>query len=314
MGLLMLGYTIQRNVTQRDLGVRNMEMASFEDMKISDQTNIKKSIITESSPKEVQTDLLSSLYTSSTSTPPFKRGSSRLDERNSKLGQLENSGIHSPEKVDSKDLNLRFRDSKSKAEQNITTSHNKAQTSIRLKIKSLEGTEQTEKQEASVTFREVRERPWFIDVTRFIINFHDFHGNCNLFLSPMKSGKTTIVDMLREFYCVPRIDVKSYDPETKVHANMNYTTKDIFKGTSVYETKQSRTTYDWMEDRYGFDEAFVEDNMNKWPIAVVDFKNIRFDSKIPTNDEIHKKLIEHAIQPAFEQFDYLLFFDIAREI
>jgi hypothetical protein len=291
-----------------------MEMVNFDDMKISKQTDIKKSIIAESSSKEVETDLLSSLDTSSTSTPPFKRGSSPLDERDSKLGQLENSGIHSPEKVDSKDLNLKLGDSKSKPEQNITTNHNKAQTFMRLKIKLLEGTESTEKQEATVTFREVRERPWFIDVTRFIKNLHDCNGKTNLFLSPMKSGKTTTVDMLREFYCVPRIDVKSYDPETKVHANMNYTTKDIFKGTSIYEAKRSRTTYDWMEDRYGFDEAFVEDNMNKWPIAVVDFKNIRFDSKIPTNDEIHRKLIEHVIKPTFEQFDYLLFLDITREV
>jgi hypothetical protein len=314
MGLVMLGCTIQKNVTQRDYSVREMKVVSLGDMKISEQTDIKKSIIVEASSKEVQTDLLSSLEATSTSTPPFKRDSSPLDERDSKFGQMEDYDIHSPEKVDSEDLNLKLRDSNIKPDQKIVTNPKKAKTSKKLKVKLLEETESTEKQEVTVTFREVRKRPWFIDVTMFISNFHDYFGKSNLFISPNKSGKTTTVDMLREFYCVPRIDVKSYDPETEVHANMNYTTKDIFKGTSIYEPEPSRTTYDWMEDRYGFDEAFVEDNMNKWPIAVVDFKNIRFDSKIPTKDEINRKLIEHAIQPAFEQFDYLLFLDIARSV
>jgi hypothetical protein len=73
MGLLMLGCTIQRNVTQKDSDVSDMEMVSFEDMKISQQTDIKESIITESSSKEVQTALFSSPEATSTSTPPFKR-------------------------------------------------------------------------------------------------------------------------------------------------------------------------------------------------------------------------------------------------
>jgi hypothetical protein len=310
----MFGCTLQNNVTQRDSDVRDMEMISFEDMKISEQTDIKKSIFLESSSKKVQPYLLSSLDATSTSTPPFKIDSSPLDERDSKFGQLENSGIHSPEKVDSKDLNMKLRDSNSKPDQKIVTSPKKLKTSKKLKIKLLEGTESTEKQEATATFREVRKRPWFIDVTMFISNFHHYFGKTNLFLSPAKSGKTTTVDMLREFYWVPRIDVKSYDFVTKTHANMNYTTKDIFKETSIYEPEPSRTIYDWMEDRYGLEETFVEDNMNKWPVVVVDFKNVRFDSKIPTKNEIHKKLIEHAIQPAFEQYDYLIFLDIARAV
>jgi hypothetical protein len=314
MGLLMLGCTLQKNVTQKDSGGRDMKMVSFEDMKISEQTDIKKSIILESSSKEVQTDLPSSLDTSSSSTPPFKKDSSPLDEKDTKLGQLEDFDIHSPEKIDSNDLNLKLRDSKNKPDQKIATNHKKVKTSKILKIKSLEETEQTKKQEATATFREIRGSPWFIDVTMFISNFHYFYGYCNLFLSPTKSGKTITVDMLREFFCVPRIDVKSYDFVTRTHANMNYTAKDIFKGTSIYEQKPSKTIYDWREDRYKLEETFIKDNMNKWPVAVIDFKNVSFDSKIPTKDEINRKLIEHAIKPAFEQFDYLLFLDIARGV
>jgi hypothetical protein len=62
------------------------------------------------------------------------------------------------------------------------------------------------------------------------------------------------------------------------------------------------------------EETFVEENMNKWPVIVIDFNNVRFGSQTPTNDEINKALVEHVIQPAFEQYDYLLFLEIAGKI
>jgi hypothetical protein len=320
MGLLMLGCTVQKNVTQRDSSVRDMKMVSLGDMKISEQTDINKSIIAEASSKEVQTDLLSSQEATSTSTPPFKSDSSPLNERDSKFGQMEDFDIHSPEKVDSEDLNLKLRDSKSKPDQKIVASHKKAKTYRRPKSKLLKETEPTEKQETITTFRELRGRPWFIDVTRFIYYFHRRFRCSNLFISPIKSGKTTTIDMLREFYCVPRIDVKTYNPEINTCFNINYTAKDIFKGTSIYEPESSSTKYAYSEKEYEskfereYESDFVEDNMNHYPVIVIDFKNVRFDSKIPTEDEINRKIMKHVIQPAFKQYDYLLFINMAKTV
>jgi hypothetical protein len=237
---------------------------------------------------------------------------------------MEDSDIHSPEKVDSEDLNLKLRDSKSKPDQKIVTNHKKAKTYRRLKSKLLKETEPTEKQEAITTFRELRGRPWFIDVTRFIYYFHRRFRCCNLFISPIKSGKSITIDMLREFYCVPRIDVKSYNPEIKTYSNYNYTAKDIFKGTSIYEPEPSRTKYKYSDNEFEsefeseyeseYESDFVEDNMNQYPVIVIDFKNVRFDSKIPTEDEINRKVRKHVIKPAFEQYDYLLFINMAKTV
>jgi hypothetical protein len=71
VGLMLLGHTLQRNVTQKDFARMDMEMASFEDLKILEQTETKKSIIPESSSKEVQNDLLPSLDASSTNASFF---------------------------------------------------------------------------------------------------------------------------------------------------------------------------------------------------------------------------------------------------
>jgi hypothetical protein len=316
MGLLMLECTIQKNLTQRDSGVREMEIVSLGDMKISEQTDIKKSIIVESCSKEVQNDFLSSQEAASIGTSPFKRDSSPLNESDSKFGQMEDFDIDSPEKVDSEDLNLKLRDSKSKPDHKILTSHKKAKTYRKFKSKLLKETEPTEKQETITTFRELRGRPWFIDVTRFIYYFHLRFRCSDLFISPIKSGKTTTIDMLREFYCVPRIDVKSYNPEIKPYFNTNSTAKDIFKGTSIYKPEPSRTKFAYSEKEYEseFESDFVEENMNQYPVIVIDFQNVRFDSKIPTEDEINRKIMKHVIQPAFEQYDYLLFITMAKTV
>jgi hypothetical protein len=78
--LLMLGYTFQMNITQKDSDTRDLEMACFENTKILEQIEPKKSIIPEPSLKGVQSDLLSVFDSSSTSALPFRRGSSPLNE------------------------------------------------------------------------------------------------------------------------------------------------------------------------------------------------------------------------------------------
>jgi hypothetical protein len=71
---------------------------------------------------------------------------------------------------------------------------------------------------------------------------------------------------------------------------MNYTTKDIFKGTFIQEAKLRSIIYDRIENKnkHKLDEAFIEDNMSKWPVIVINFKNVSFDSKILIKDEIIK--------------------------
>jgi hypothetical protein len=54
-------------------------------------------------------------------------------------------------------------------------------------------------------------------------------------------------------------------------------------------------------------ESFIKDNMNQWPVIVVDLQNITFSSKAPTQSEIRRKLLQSGIQGAFAQYDYLLF-------
>jgi hypothetical protein len=313
---MMLRSTLQRNFTQKNLGNMDTEIDSFKDVKISEQTETKKSIIPELSSKEVQSDLHSSLDTNSTNVFFIRENSSPLNERGSKFGQMENLDVHSPEIVDSNDLGLKLGDSKSKQDWKLVTDHEKGQISKKHEHNLIEDADSPKPQKHTSAFRELRESPWFIDKTKFIHKFYYYLGKATLILSPIKSGKTTTIDMLKEFYCVPRIDVKSYDPETKTHANMSYTAKDIFKGTFIHEAKLWNTVYDWNENkrRNDLEEAFVEENMSKWPVMVINFNNVRFDSKTPTNDEINKAIVEQVIQPTYEQYDYLLFIKIADKI
>jgi hypothetical protein len=229
---------------------------------------------------------------------------------------MENLDVHSPGKADSNDLNLKLGDPKNNPDQRIITNHKKEQTPERLKSNLFEDTDSPKAQKDTSTFRELRGRPWFVDKTKFIHKFYYYLGKATLILSPIKSGKTTTIDMLKEFFCVPRIDVESYNPETRTHANMKNTAKDIFKGTFIHEAKLWKTIYDWSENKRKDDleESFLEENMNKWPVMTISFNNVHFDSKTPTKDEINKALVEHVIQPAYEQYDYLLFLGIADKI
>jgi hypothetical protein len=84
-------------------------------------------------------------------------------------------------------------------------------------------------------FEDLRKKLGYIDKTKFILDFHYELGEATCILRPRRSGKTLAIEMLNEFYWVPKIDVKSYNLDTKEHANMNCTAKDIFKGTFVYD-------------------------------------------------------------------------------
>jgi hypothetical protein len=99
---------------------------------------------------------------------------------------MENFDIHSIKKTDSKDINLTLGDPKIKQDQKIIVNHKKVQASKKLGGKLLKETESAEKREGTATFREVRELPWFINVTQFIYDF-EYFGCSSLFLSPIKA-------------------------------------------------------------------------------------------------------------------------------
>jgi hypothetical protein len=84
---------------------------------------------------------------------------------------------------------------------------------------------------------------------------------------------------------VPEIDVMSYNPDTKEHANMNYTVKDVFKGTFVYD-RNNRKEYCKKYEKSEKD-TFIEDNMNKWPVIRFYLGSVNLCVNNPEQKEIN---------------------------
>jgi hypothetical protein len=109
---------------------------------------------------------------------------------------------------------------------------------------------------------------------------------------------------------VPRIDVKSYNPDTKEHANMNYRAKDLFKGTFVYD-RNNRKEF-WEKYEKSEEDTFIEDNMNKWPVIEFNLNRVNFEHEDTTQKIINESLID-VITEASEQHIELIFLKIAEE-
>jgi hypothetical protein len=60
------------------------------------------------------------------------------------------------------------------------------------------------------------------------------------------------------------------------------------------------------------DVDFVKNNMGKWPVITLDFQDIEFPyPRFVTNEEVTEKLVEKLVLPAYKQYDYLLFREMA---
>jgi hypothetical protein len=160
-------------------------------------------------------------------------------------------------------------------------------------------------------FENLRKKLGYIDKTKFILDFHYELGEAACILMPRRSGKTLTIKMLKEFYWVPKIDVKSYNPDTKEHANMNYTAKDVFKGTFVDDRKNRKEFQEKYEKNKK--DTFIEDNMNKWPVIEFSLEDVSFDLEGASQKEINKSLFIYAIIDAFKEYKDVIFLRVAEE-
>jgi hypothetical protein len=82
-------------------------------------------------------------------------------------------------------------------------------------------------------FWELRKAKQFVDKTKLIMDFRYRFLDPTCILRARKSGKSLSIDMIQEFFCLPKIDVESYNPVTKEHKNVNRTSESIFEGTAI---------------------------------------------------------------------------------
>jgi hypothetical protein len=156
------------------------------------------------------------------------------------------------------------------------------------------------------TFRDLRKDNGFIDKTEFILKFHKELFPVTAILRPRRTGKSMGLNMLKEFYCKPKIDIASYDPETRKHNNSNFTAKSTFENTFVLNSTARKEAFegeDWKKES----DLFIIDHMNKWPVIFVDMFPIDFGSKIPSHNKIEEKLSTEVIQKTFEEHEDVLF-------
>jgi hypothetical protein len=164
-----------------------------------------------------------------------------------------------------------------------------------------------------LTFKELREAKGYIDKTDFIMIFDQRLGEATCILRPRRSGKSQAMKMLHEFYCVPKIDVKSFDPITKNHANMANTAETTFKGTKICNPQFRQEFY----NKHGYEgdgSTFIKDNLNKWPVIEVQVPTVLFSSYLPTQSEIERKLWNSIIRQAYAQYDYVLLIGLVEKI
>jgi hypothetical protein len=155
-------------------------------------------------------------------------------------------------------------------------------------------------------FRSLERANGFIDKTEFILKFHIELSPVTAILRPRRTGKSMCLKMLKEFYCLPRIDFDSYDPETKKHSNSNFTAKSTFERTFVFNStarKEAFKSEAWKKES----DLFIIDNMNKWPVIFVNMHSIDFGCPSPSLSEIQELLSIEVIQKTFEEHEDVLF-------
>jgi hypothetical protein len=161
------------------------------------------------------------------------------------------------------------------------------------------------------TFKQLRNVSGYIDKTDFILHFDQKYKEATCFLRPKRSGKSLTLKMLQEFYSLPKIDVNSYDPISRNHANINDTARATFEGTKIANPKVRKQILTKLKSTVNAD-TYLDDNMNKWPVIYVDLKEVTFTSLAPTEKEIYDRLLAIVIQPLFRQYDYVLFLILAK--
>jgi hypothetical protein len=161
------------------------------------------------------------------------------------------------------------------------------------------------------SFEELRNCDGYIDKTDFILHFHYKLTKVTCLLRPRRSGKTQALQMLKSFYCVPKIDVDAFDPDSDTYPYLENTAEDVFEGTFINDPDR-RTKFFENVKEFEEDVDFVKNNMSKWPVIFLDFKNIKLSrSHEITEEKIISAIARKVIKPAFKEYDYLLFHQMA---
>jgi hypothetical protein len=163
------------------------------------------------------------------------------------------------------------------------------------------------------TFHSLQNASAFVDKTNFTILFLNELSPVCAILRPRRTGKSMLLKMLWEFFCVPRIDVDSYNPETGDHKNITFTAKSTFERTFVYDPDVRKDIIGGKTDGKDSD-SFIRDNMNKWPVIFVSMFSVNFGSTLPSLNKIEEKLSKYAVRQAFKEYDYVLFIKMADKI
>jgi hypothetical protein len=124
---------------------------------------------------------------------------------------------------------------------------------------------------------------------------------------------------LNRFLFRPKIEMEAYYPDNQHPADHNLdahvsevlkyfelknSAEDAFKETKVSKPDDRAKFFKDIEKAE--DPDFVKNNMGKWPVIFLDFKNLTFRQQTPTPQVVLKATIEKVIKPAFDQYDYLL--------
>jgi hypothetical protein len=145
------------------------------------------------------------------------------------------------------------------------------------------------------------------------------------------------LQMLKSFYSVPKIDLNAYSPDVPKDSFITKTLNKLKRLFSVFKTDTNaiipddskipylKTPYkdvfekmdikdkDFLKEVFEKTKIegsvdFADENMGKWPVIFLDFKDIIFyNSTSITIERIIKEITEKVIMPAFKEYEDLLF-------
>jgi hypothetical protein len=302
--LKALEYTPRFGITYKGPGWRHLNTKNDTNVEKLLQKDKTDTDLSENSIHKAQDDMHLLSDSDRDGSQPIKENAFPLREEHYRFNPAKSSDASSPGKEDSEQPKLKSQDqdkhSEGIAEEESKTLQTKESPSLQDKSNECDlhapGYD---------TFRDLRSSILFVDKTDFILKFDQVLPKATCILRPRRSGKSLAISMLKEFYSLPKIDVMSYFPDLKEQESKHESSKSPFEGTKVFNPEIRKQHFKEHESEKA--ESFIKDNMNQWPVIVVDLQNITFSSRAPTQSEIRRKLLKYGIQEVFEQYDYLLF-------
>jgi hypothetical protein len=178
--------------------------------------------------------------------------------------------------------------------------------------RALSGRKSISSEENYETFKDLVESDGFIDKTNFTITFMEELHYATAILRPKRTGKSSALKMLKEFFSKPRIDIDSYDPITRDHKHSTYTAKSTFVRTLVWDPAVRREVIKDINPKVDSD-TFIDDHMNKWPVIWVSMFSLQFSPPSPSLSEIEEKLSTEVVRKTFKEHEDVLFILMVKE-